>query len=110
MKTSEFRATNELFAGYGKDQPLPQSASLLLVNLALLLQMIRLARHRRYPIPNISELLLLGIGTHKLSRLIAKDRVTAPARAPLTQFEKSSHLLPYQKFVLHYYSLPRFSA
>src|SRR3954452_9688953 len=34
------------------------------------------------------DLLLAGVATHKLSRVIAKDRVTAPLRAPFTEFEK----------------------
>jgi hypothetical protein len=35
----------------------------------------------------VGDLLLAGVATHKLSRLIAKDRVTAPLRAPFTEFE-----------------------
>jgi hypothetical protein len=34
-----------------------------------------------------SDLALVTVATHKLSRLIAKDRVTAAARAPFTRFE-----------------------
>jgi hypothetical protein len=33
------------------------------------------------------DLVLLGVATHKLSRLIAKDRITAFARAPFTRYE-----------------------
>lgn len=33
------------------------------------------------------NLLLLGVATHKLSRLIAKDWVTSPLRAPFTTYE-----------------------
>ncbi|HVD28282.1 MAG TPA: DUF1360 domain-containing protein [Mycobacteriales bacterium] len=32
------------------------------------------------------DLVLLGVATHKLSRLVAKDTVTAPLRAPFTEF------------------------
>jgi hypothetical protein len=32
------------------------------------------------------ELFLISIGTHKLSRLIAKDAVTSPLRVPFTQY------------------------
>ena len=35
-----------------------------------------------------TDLLLAGIATHKLSRVIAKDRVTAPLRAPFTEFQE----------------------
>src|SRR5690348_5085365 len=37
--------------------------------------------------PAASDLLLAGIATHKISRVITKDRVTAPLRAPFTEFE-----------------------
>jgi hypothetical protein len=38
------------------------------------------------------DVVLAGIATHKLSRLIAKDKVTSFARAPFTRFqEKAGH-------------------
>jgi Protein of unknown function (DUF1360) len=36
----------------------------------------------------LGDVLLAGIATHKLSRVIAKDRVTAPLRAPFTEFQE----------------------
>lgn len=36
------------------------------------------------------DILLVGIATHKLSRLIAKDKVTSFLRAPFTRFQESS--------------------
>jgi hypothetical protein len=33
------------------------------------------------------DLLLIGVASHKLSRLIAKDKVTRPLRAPFTELE-----------------------
>jgi len=36
------------------------------------------------------ELLLLGIATHKLSRIVTKDLVTSPFRAPFVKFKKSA--------------------
>jgi hypothetical protein len=33
------------------------------------------------------DVALLGVATHKLSRLVTKDTVTAPLRAPFTRFE-----------------------
>ena len=36
------------------------------------------------------DLLLLSIGTYKLSRLIAKDRITSFVRAPFTRFQGES--------------------
>jgi Protein of unknown function (DUF1360) len=37
-----------------------------------------------------SDLVLLSIGTYKLSRLIAKDRIMSFARAPFTRFQGES--------------------
>jgi hypothetical protein len=33
------------------------------------------------------EVLLVGVASHKLSRLLAKDKVTSPLRAPFTELE-----------------------
>ena len=35
-----------------------------------------------------SDLLLIGTATHKLSRLVAKDKVTVFVRAPFTQYQE----------------------
>ena len=36
------------------------------------------------------DLVLAGVATHKLARLIAKDKVTSFVRAPFTRFQRSS--------------------
>jgi hypothetical protein len=38
--------------------------------------------------PAAGDLLLTGVASHKLSRLIAKDKVTSPLRAPFTELEE----------------------
>ena len=35
------------------------------------------------------EIALIGVATHKLTRIVTRDWVTAPLRAPFTQYEKS---------------------
>lgn len=35
------------------------------------------------------DLVAIGVASHKLSRLIAKDKVTSPLRAPFTEFEEN---------------------
>src|SRR6188474_1303051 len=35
-----------------------------------------------------ADLLTIGVASHKLSRVIAKDKVTSPLRAPFTEFEE----------------------
>src|SRR6266480_322344 len=37
--------------------------------------------------PNAPDLLLVTVAAHKLTRLIAKDRVTSPLRHPFTEYE-----------------------
>ncbi len=38
----------------------------------------------------LGDLALLSVATHKISRLLAKDPVTSPLRAPFTRFEGTS--------------------
>lgn len=53
------------------------------------------ARRSRGSLPDrwgVLDLVLVGAATHKISRLITKDKVTAFLRAPFTRFqEKSGH-------------------
>ena len=50
------------------------------------------ARHGGHELPERidgRDLVLAGVATHKLSRLVAKDKITAFARAPFTEFEEA---------------------
>lgn len=38
--------------------------------------------------PSTSDVVLLSIATHKLSRLLTKDAITSPIRAPFTRYDK----------------------
>lgn len=40
--------------------------------------------------PAVADVALLAVSTHKLSRLITKDTITSPLRAPVTQFESAA--------------------
>lgn len=44
-------------------------------------------RRRKLPSPGLDEIALYGVATHKLSRLLTKERVTAPLRAPFAELE-----------------------
>ena len=51
------------------------------------------AKLLKRPVPRrvgAADLFLVGIGTHKLSRMIAKDPVLSPFRAPFTKFAGQS--------------------
>jgi hypothetical protein len=47
---------------------------------------------RQLPKPAASDLILGGVATHKASRLLARDKVTRPLRAPFTELEGKSDL------------------
>lgn len=52
---------------------------------------LTLARRHHRELPervDAGQLLLVGVASHKLSRLIAKDKVTSPLRAPFTELEE----------------------
>jgi hypothetical protein len=40
--------------------------------------------------PPASDLALLAVSTHKVSRLLTKDAITSPLRAPMTRFESAA--------------------
>jgi uncharacterized protein DUF1360 len=68
-----------------QDVPLTGYATTMLVYAgALSLVSSRVARKARWQ-PGLVEVALLGVATHKLSRIITKDFVTAPLRAPFTR-------------------------
>lgn len=46
--------------------------------------LVWLTRRRASP-PRLSDVALLGVATHKLSRILSKDFVTSPIRAPFTR-------------------------
>lgn len=51
---------------------------------------LAIARRQDRPLPervDAGQLLLVGTASHKVSRLIAKDKVTSPLRAPFTELE-----------------------
>jgi hypothetical protein len=48
------------------------------------------ARGRRLPSDVATrDLVILGVATHKLSRIVTKDWVTSPVRAPFTEYRES---------------------
>lgn len=76
---------------HGEDKPLGSHLALVVAYNALVgaFLLVRARAHR--PLPErigVGDVLLAGVATHKLSRVLAKDRVTAPLRAPFTEFER----------------------
>src|SRR6266576_412411 len=94
-KTSEGKSlVEELVAGYkgGPEMPLAGYATLVGVYNTAFAAMLLAAKNSGRDLPDkvrVADLVLMGIATHKLTRLITKDWVTAPLRAPFTEFKKS---------------------
>lgn len=83
------------FPGYSPDAPVAMSGHAFLTTVyngsvaALVVAQLRSGRKLPERIP-AGDLVLLSIGTYKLSRLIAKDRIMSFARAPFTRFQGES--------------------
>ncbi|HEX5225318.1 MAG TPA: DUF1360 domain-containing protein [Solirubrobacteraceae bacterium] len=79
-------------AGYapGENRPLaPYAALVATYGTATAVALLLLSR-RGHQLPErigVGDVVLLGVATHKLSRLIAKDKVTSFIRAPFTRFQ-----------------------
>jgi hypothetical protein len=57
---------------------------------SLLAAALAIARRQGRDLPEqvpAGQLLLIGTASHKLSRLVAKDKITSPLRAPFTELE-----------------------
>jgi hypothetical protein len=55
---------------------------------AALAAAVRMSGRRLPERPSVMDLVLLSLATHKLSRMVARDSVTSPLRAPFTRYEK----------------------
>jgi hypothetical protein len=76
---------------HGEDRPLGSHLTLVVVYNALIGGFLanRVRSGKGFPEKiGLGDLLLAGVATQKLSRVVAKDRVTAPLRAPFTEFEQ----------------------
>ncbi len=83
----------DVFEGYGGDeQRLFSYATLMGVFNLIFAVFLLVAKATRRPIPermDASDIALLGVATHKLSQIGAKDAVTSPLRAPFTELQET---------------------
>ncbi len=82
-----------IFEGYSKEKrPLGGYAALAgLLTVAVATALTAGERDEdKLPDLSLTDLLLLGVATHKLSRIVAKDLVTSPFRAPFVKFKESA--------------------
>jgi hypothetical protein len=71
--------------------PLVSYAVLMAVFNALFAGALLIARRTGRALPDrvgAADLLSIGVASHKLSRLLSKDKVTSPLRAPFTELEE----------------------
>jgi hypothetical protein len=86
-KASEIKRTY----AHGEDKPMGSHLTLVVAYNGLVGAFLAYRARSGKGFPQrigVSDLLLAGIATHKVSRVIAKDRVTAPLRAPFTEFQE----------------------
>ena len=92
---TEPAASTSVFEGY-RDEPLPFGAYLGIVALFFtLLGAILVPARRRGALPERttwSDLILLGIATHKLARLLSRAQSTSVLRAPFAHYERPSEV------------------
>src|SRR3954466_9878167 len=84
------RAPREIEQHYGRDDAALRGYAPLLAAFAASAVTATFAawRLRRRPVPLTPfELACMALATHKVSRLVAKDAVTSPLRAPFTRFD-----------------------
>lgn len=90
---SALKAPAEAVAGYaepGRRPPLLSYLAFMSIFGALVSAALLVAHRQGRELPakaSPGELLLVGTASHKLSRLLAKDKVTSPLRAPFTELE-----------------------
>lgn len=83
------------FTGYSPDKPIAMSghAALTAVYNGSVAAFVLAQLRSGQPLPErlpAGDLVLLSIGTYKLSRLVAKDRIMSFLRAPFTRFQDES--------------------
>ena len=87
--TSLARAEKERYSG-DEERPLGGYLGAMAVYSAAVAALAGVTRLTRHEVPDglaVRDVVLAAVATHKLSRLIAKDPVTSPLRAPFTVYE-----------------------
>jgi hypothetical protein len=80
-----------LTAGYngGGEMPLGGYAAILGAYFAIFGGLLVFVRRKLPRTIQTSDVLLMGVATHKLARIVTKDWVTSPIRAPFTEYRDS---------------------
>jgi hypothetical protein len=85
------RQASRAVAGYSPDEERPLAGYAGAVGVYSLvtaaLAAVARGQRRKLPRPAPFDVVLIAAATHKMSRLISKDSVTSPLRAPFTRYE-----------------------
>jgi hypothetical protein len=86
------RELDDIEQQYGQDRPLRPSVGLMALYSATVAGLGALARRRGRLADTMgpADLALFGVATFRLSRILAKDPITSPIRAPFTRLEGTS--------------------
>jgi Protein of unknown function (DUF1360) len=93
MGQTDTRVARAYAEGASDERPLKGYALVMAIYAGAAATAAGLARltGRRLPDrPPVGDLALLAVSTHKISRLLTKDAVTSPLRAPVTRYEGSA--------------------
>ena len=78
----------EAYSG-GEERPLRNYGAFMATYAAVVGALVLLGRHRKVRLPehvSFGDLALLGVATHRVSRLVSKDSITSVVRAPFTRY------------------------
>jgi hypothetical protein len=92
MTITALKAVKSRYAG-DAERPLGSFLGLMSVYAGLVTGAGSFIRWRRIELPDrvsAADIALLGVASHKVARLLAKDPVTSPLRAPFTRFAGQS--------------------
>jgi hypothetical protein len=82
------------WSGYSskpEEMPLAGYATLLVAYSGLFGMLLRAASARRdVTLPHAGDVAIFGIATHKIGRIVTKDWVTSPLRAPFVEYVESA--------------------
>jgi hypothetical protein len=96
MTTSHIQSGPEtVFAGYSDERKPLAEYGILTAAFGAGLGALLAAASRSDRLPDEvdwRDVLLLGIATHKVSRIVARDKITSFLRAPFTRYEGPAHI------------------
>jgi hypothetical protein len=102
MQTLRPRAIKKKYAG-NEERPLGSFIGLMGVYGTLVLGGAGYLKARKVELPDrlpLTDLAMVAVATHKVARLLAKDPVSSPLRAPFTRFEGQSGEAEVQEDVI----------